>query len=610
MKCFYSSPPPAFFPVRICMLLLLWAVGWVAQSAGQCSSNIAWALEISAAPPPPPNTITLPSGCTDAGSCGKLYYYVSLVKVGTENTSETFPFRYSSIGITGQINIVAGTSTSRQLSRLDAAASQACSPAEVNSGGVITASWGDDNKFAYSNGTPNTSGTGSDADVTWQITGRRLLFVIAVDAYPGEAVEPSIHSGSGFQLVTGTAPNTVVTTYCATVTTLGPLSKTFTPPSNYGNTPFLQFSSPLPASIPGFPNRKKISVSINGGASTYTVEKLDFLIHISTPPTMDGIHIEAGALPAANTNHILYNEGADYSKQRIHVSARNFSLSGPKVLLYIVIDGPPAASACASVELSVAGPLRIRGTRGGTTPVCCQPLIPAPLSFQVGPTPCTPLCTDNVQLQIKKVAFPTDGDACSDLFFALYVASIGNSFTYTSGTAVMDLIYDGSLEPTASFTPDPNITFSYTSALVTTQTFGSNVLRITFQYSVSSVGIVVAANSVNTPKALGTFQLKGTNVCIQSISFNDATIDQGSCVVQSYFTEVKEELGDDLCLQSLKVLFQTQYNTVQQPIEGVSFTVSNSSCNFGGITNDDGTASGYSCRVYRTRIPSPCRHRC
>ncbi len=589
MICFLLPPPPHHFSflIRACLFAFLWSAGWLTPGFAQ-SVSTSWAIEVS--PTPPPCGAVIPTGCSDEGSCSTVYYYVSLVPIGGDCSSEK-PFRFSSLQFAGKLGGTAGTTTTRLLSHLDSPASLACSPPEVNSGGITTASWDPTGIFSY---VTNTAGSGV-SEITWQVT-RHLLFVIAVNVYPGETVIPINMEGS-FTLVSGTAPNTSTTAYTSTIISVGDLNKTISLPSDCVNVPFLKFGATEAANLPDFPQSKRVGVYVNAGSST--VQQLDFLVDIKTS-AMGAINILPGQLPA--TAFTLYPENeALPDNQRLYVSAQNLSLpTGETLLFYITFDGPIAASGCASADLSFIGPRRVKALKNGV-PFCCQPLLTSGRSIDLGPTPCTFYCSPNTQLQVKNVtAFPSGSNVCSDLYFALNIANKASpgspGISYTSGKVVLDIKYNGTSLSLSSFDPEAGITA--TSSSVSTSTG----LRVTVNYA-GTINVAAGAS-----QQLGIFHLSGSSECIQSIQLYDATMDQGSCVVKSFKTDIGDKLDDDLCTKNFSISFHTQYPT-QQAIQDVMYQITKAGCaTIQGMSSSSGTDASCLCNVPGEQTVTPTKN--
>jgi len=606
-------PPPKRFSRILFSIFVFCLLCFVrlanAQSADDC---LKWAFEVNAAP-----AMNIqsqlgdgPTSCTDGtNACGTLYYYVSLVRNGDQNGTSSVDFRFLSLNFSGHLSVgtTGGSGTSMTFSSLDAGAAQTCSPDGINdpaNSEAPTASWDPDGNFSYS-----VPYTGSEH--TWSVTGRRLLFVIAVHAYPGEVVQPVI-TAADFQLVTGDAPNTM-TEVCGnpTITNEGNLAKNLPALTNCGNSaPKLRLGSAVNANIPGFPNSKRIAVAINGSASLYKIQDLEFLVSIFSTQPMSNISIEPGVLLASDV--LLYQQGNSMN-QRAHCTAQNIDIAGGSIinqnntLFTILILGPALNSACANVTVSFAGPRRLQQTVLGSTD-CCQPQLSSsnPVSYSVGPLPCTPNCTAAVNIAVKKVATSAT-NACSDLFFALEITNTGSfGLSYQSGHVVLDLTHDGTLSY-VSYAPSAVAFTAPTS--VTSTILGPTVLRLDFTFTAATAISLGAGSS----KTLATFTLAGSNVCIQSIFFFDATLHvpgaSQDCVLQSVTTEIGSVLGDALCVQSFSVRFETEYGAqAGAGIDQVGFEVADDglTCTSDGTSDASGMAAGcISCAPNLTQTVTP-----
>ena len=424
-------------------------------------------------------------------------------------------------------------------------------------------------------------------EIIWGVTGRKLLFVIAVRAYPGEAVLP-VGMFAGFQLVTST-----VDLVCEQPpVTLGTLEKTLSTLPGCGlGAVSLTIGAATSATVTGYPNAQRVPVFARSGVAV-TVSSLEFLLKISSVGAPAGISIGAtGILPATDVS--LYLEPTtvpNSNNQRVFCSTQNFSVAGGNVnnlLFYIIINGPLLASDCEKVTVSFVGERRLQ-----TAADCCRPILgTSEREVNFGATPCTPnYCSPNVKLKVKKVNTPAV-NACSDLFFVLDIANNGTGpVSYQSGNVVLYLTHDGTLNYGTFDAVD--FGFNTTSTSVTATAGSTVLLKLDFSFTAATT-IALAAG---VQKTLATFTLHGADVCIKSIQFFDASLRETNATKDCTPLKISTEVVDtnQLCLQNFSVYFKKQYYPLSPPspigIDEVTYTVKadGSTCEVTGISDSSG----------------------
>jgi len=211
-----------------------------------------WRIEICSEVKPPASV--LPS-CTNPfpyNPCNSVYYYVYLSKAGNPNDVITpYQFYFSEFNLSGSVIVTPSPITSRKTSKPNEGVSLMCSPPGLNDSNDPTSPlYGVDEAqktFSYKvidSGTPTS----------WTVFGRRLLCVLAIDAYPGEIIDIGQLSGS-VKFFNGNVCN-LIFSGCD-----GGLIPTYqvVPPTPCIATGFqLRQGTAAAAPLPGYPNRKKI----------------------------------------------------------------------------------------------------------------------------------------------------------------------------------------------------------------------------------------------------------------------------------------------------------------------------------------------------------------
>lgn len=602
-----NSPPPFRQLMQIKRLLILPLLCFLFPlcTFAQDVCN-QWKIEVSAAPEGPAMNIlnqlgTGPSNCREGGACDNLYYYVSLVHVGTENDATPYTLEFTSLNFSGKLNVTANplASTNKTFSYLDASASLACSPAGVNdpnNSDSPTASWDTGGFFSY-------MFQPASGSITWTVYGRRLLFVVAVHAFPGEAIVPaSLQSDITF--VTSPANTT-----CGTSpVTSGTMEKSISSINPCGLGSLILSLGPKEAVvIPGYPDAVRVPVFAQSGTAL-NITSLEFLLKISSTNNPNAqISITPGLLP--KTSYSLFLNGISLKEQRVFCSGKNFSIPAGNVntaLFYIVVNGPQLFSDCDKVTISFVGMRRMQ-----TASSCCEPALgTASRELYFGGLPCTPTYrSTNAELKLKKSNQPAA--SCHDLFFALSLANTGtsSSISYQSGECILYLKHNGALSY-VNFIP-VDVNFNLANTTVIASTVGTNILKLVFNFT-AATNIVV---NYGAEKILASFQLYGTDVCVESIVFFDASLLETGATKSCTSSKVSTEINvvNQICSQTFSVLFEKQYSPPTTPptlppptgIEGVNYIVKAELSTFEvkGTSNNGGFgATGCLCQENKQAI--------
>jgi len=329
-----------------------------------------WRIEICSEVKPP--AFVHPS-CTNPfpyNPCNSVYYYVYLSKsANPDDVITPFQFYFSEFNLSGSVIVTPSPTTSRKTSKPNEGVSLMCSPPGLNDSNDPTRPlYGVDEiqkTFSYKvidSGTP----------INWTVLGRRLLCVLAVDAYPGEIIEIGQLSGS-VKFFNGTVCN-LIFSGCD-----GGLIPSYqvVPPTPCIATGFqLRQGTAAAAPLPGYPNRKKIPVYVfsqpNG---TYNIQRLDFLMKVESPALMAEVSLEAGMFPAEEL--VLYDETTGpVTNKRIFADYRAISINATNTatvdntLFYIILDGPQLSSDCGNTTVAFTDNRRLLLAPNGS---CCQP---------------------------------------------------------------------------------------------------------------------------------------------------------------------------------------------------------------------------------------------
>jgi hypothetical protein len=538
------------------LLLLFFTSTLVAQNP--LNPDCGWVIEACEGSQPPGG------GCMDGTACSPVYYYFYLSRNGgVGGTPYTFKFRH--FNFSGQLNITSTAGiggTAKRFSSLNLVESLACSPPDINQSsnpsspilGVAA-----DGTFAYE------VVNASEMDITWTFTGKKLLFVLAIDAFPGEIITPGNFSW------TYSLPNGIncINSPVVTCNPMGLSGKSVSVPTTCASPFQLKFGSPVDDPIPGYPKRKRVPVFVSSNSATPTqfdITELDFLLKIATVDPMAGISIGTGLLPASDI--LLYVEppGNSSTNQRIYVKTSGLVLTttnsgipnSNNTLFSILLDGPELESDCATVDISFTNFRRM--FLAGTN-TCCQPRIGDLLtSVQWAPTPCPGTCPKASLSVVEATINLPPALTCEDLFLDVFISTVP-AVEYDE--AIISLLIKHSGAGNLQWNDDMAYSnSSYCSSLpdfVTATAVGPGLLRIDFSID-GTTNINLTATSTNQLVRLA---FKGNNACIESVAFADAVLHvkdaSGYCLPLTSSEILENENDDDLCGDEKLIMKYTTY---------------------------------------------------
>lgn len=570
------------------MLLLMLATALSAQNPNPLVPDCNWILEVCESPQPP-------GGCTDgAAACSPVYYYFYLARNGGQiGTNWTFKFKH--FNFAGQLNITstaAAGGTAKKLSTLNLAQSLFCSPPELNqpldpSSPILGVDA--DGNFAYE--VTNSLET----DITWTFTTKKLLFVLAIDAYPGEIVTPANFTWS-FSLPNGTV--------CAMspVTTCNPLGlsgKSVSIPPLCASPLLIRFGTATNPNTPGYPNRKKIPVFISSDAAQatqYNIAELDFLLKINPLQAMAGVSVEAGVMPLSAVN--LYKEPPLNSdlNQRVYANHANFSVITQNTntadvgntLFYILLDGPELESDCGTVTLAFTNFRRMMLANAVS---CCQPRIGSQTSeITWAPSPCPGDCPKaNVYIKPAETNLPINM-TCSDLLTDIFIATVP---TVTYDAASISLIVEHSGALSLNFANSFSTYCSSIATCITSTAISADLLRVNFSIDGATDIDILSTQTAHLLRLAFT----GTDACIKSIRFSDALFHvkdaTGDCLPATNSYLLPNSNSDDLCnVKGLNFKYNAYTGAEMEAVYYVtSFDGGPSTCTQSGLASSKGSHS-------------------
>jgi hypothetical protein len=577
-------------------LLLCAATHGVLQAqSNDCNWNIVVYDE-----PKPSGSLSdpgVPPECEDQNACSPVYYYVYLERDGDANCSGSgcpYTVGIANLDILGKLDAFPGVLTNKVHSKLNEKKSIECTPVALNdpfNSDAFDFSVDEKNStfsFYYSGLTGETT--------SLTVYGRKLLFVIAVDAFPGETVEVSTTS------VTLQHPNEPPCSAMAISDDASP--KNLLQPSACAlPSLLLRMGSVVNDPTTDFPNRKKVAVfmtSADAVPTNYTIDALDFLMEITSMQFMGNLLIEP---VNASMTAEWYNEPSALSTmdRRVYAKGEQIQLTTStsntpttaNTLFYLVFNGPLLASDCATTTVALTSNRRM--VFNGS---CCTPSTgDTERELEWGISSDCPLnCTYNT-VKIEEPTAPVMGaNDCTDLFFNvnLYTAVSG---VYEEAKIVLDVHYSGaalswssSLSSSAYCTPSACIT-------ATALAGQSNVLRVTIDIFSPTPDINVSPTNLTTLAQLG---FQGTGTCITGVEVYDAYLvekdDDKECLPQfeSIYQTGPDNSGDDLCTKRFPFSFRPWWN-LDKTVTDVDYTYTaggQSGCEF---TSNSQTGSGSLC---------------
>ncbi len=522
-----------------------------------------WQIEICGEFKPP--SVVDPS-CTNPfphNPCNTVYYYVYLTKVGNQNNQITpFQFNFYEFNLSGSLSVTQSLITSRITSKPNEGVSLMCSPYGLNVPNDPTSplySVEESNKkFSF-------KVIDSGVPVNWTVFGRRLLCVLAVDAYPGEIIELGNLSAS-VKFSNGNICSLNITGCDG-----GPIpSYQVLPPTNscFGTGFQLRQGTAQNAALPGYPNRKKIPVYVFAQPNaTYDVQKLDFLMKVEAPALMAGVSLEAGLFPAEEL--VLYDETTGpITNKRIFADFRNISINATNTatagntLFYIILDGPTLSSDCGNTTVTFTANRRLLLAPPNGS--CCQPSIVGGAQLVEWNTPpCPGLCSSLKVTAKTTSSTPPNADPCLSLFFDVDIVS-SLSKIYTEGKVTLEVKHSGTL--TWSSTLSSSAYCSTLSGCVSAVQIAPGLLGLTFDIDGNTPINLLATQ----PQNLIRFGFGATDACIEAITFRDATFTEENVSIPCLPTTVSEikanVLADDICITSLKMTYELHFGPLMEEV--------------------------------------------
>jgi hypothetical protein len=568
------NPPSAMKPQWHAVLLTLLFCGGL-HSGLQAQNDCKWAITIydEVQPTGLISDPGVPPECEDQTSCSPLFYYVYIERVGDQNcTSPSCPYALdiAQLSVLGRLDAFSGVYTSSVWSRLNAKRSEECTPLALND---------PFNPDAYDFSVNEADGTfafyysgitGETTNLT--VYGRKLLFVIAVDAFPGEAVETSLTSivlqhpgqppctGPGFAGGSADAKSVTIPAACA-------------PPSLT-----LRLGSVENDATADFPNRKRVAVymsSLDAAPTNYSVDALDFLMAVSSTQFMGEAFIEPvntymtaklyNEPPFNNSmNRRVYAEG-----EQIQLTTFNTNMpNAANTLFYIVFNGPLLASDCATTTVSLTPNRRmLLGTS------CCAPATgdtERELEWGDGVN-CPANCAYNT-IKIEETAFPPPtANECTDLFFDVNLYSTLTK-TYSAAKIELDVHYSGAPLNWSAALSISN--YCVPSICVTAVPLAGqpDVLRVTIDITNATMNV-----QSSNPIGLARLGFQGTQTCITGVEVYDVYLTEQNSTIkclpqfESIYQTGPDNSGDDLCTKRFPFSFRPWWK-LDQTVTDVDYT--------------------------------------
>lgn len=580
-----------------------------AQTVLNCND---WAIEVCEAPLPVNSSIFPDANCED--NCYRVYYFFYLVKSGAQSDLQTEqPFVFTSFSITGEISVTSGTPsvTGGGLSQVNLTKSVNCTPANypgLNNPNIpncpILTVEPDGKGFGYQ----ISSNSPLQSVLSLSVYGRLPLFVLAVDVFPGETVEPTGLAYS-FTLSNSSGTNQVDCNGVAQVcTNTQNLIKTISLPANSCTgppaTPLFRIGDADPYPTQGFPNRKRMPVWVSAPNSTFSWEEVDFLMSVSSgqsmlKPTIEGGLIKEDAIDvfAVGTGYRIYAH--EIGMIQIQNGASDVPGSD-NILFYIVFDGPQLESECAEATVSFTDYARL----DGGDYICCKPMLGSSETAAWTATDCVTSHCPEIEIKAVHNSVTQSNNCGSVLYFDLYISSTQN-VNLTDVRFALKVKKNGtfSLNTTATVSP-----FCSPSACISVTDISADYLRV--EYEVSGINLTLFA--VGSPQMLATIALNTSdNGCINGITFLDAVVFKTaspsgySCLTSTESEFSDNASADDICAVGhiFRVSAETEsgaavsaWNYYVDYRNAANFP----NCQYSGISPDGSTISRCVCILQNT----------
>jgi hypothetical protein len=242
-------------------VLSILGAGWLSAQSSMCNQL---SIEVCEVPQPQGS---MPQGCMDGDKCSPVYFYFYLKAAGTGGNSSV---SFKQISVTGQLvaspNLLA---TGKVLSQLNPVSSLQCSPPDINNPNdpaSPTLSLDADGSFSYHVMDNN------DLNVNWILqSNRKLLFVIAIDPFPGEQVTLG---GIAFSFVLPATPGVLCNGsifYCNNILA----TKQIETPADCASSLMVRIGNAVNDPVAGHPKRKRIPVIVTSTDMTPTLYNLE-----------------------------------------------------------------------------------------------------------------------------------------------------------------------------------------------------------------------------------------------------------------------------------------------------------------------------------------------
>ncbi len=533
------------------------------------------------------------------------YFYIYLARVGSQNdVNVAHQFSFLEFNLSGLGLVTPSPATSRRISKLNKGVSLMCSPSGLNDPNdpasplySVEDISETDKKFSY-------KVIDAGAAVNWDVFGRRLLCVLAVDAFPGEIIElgtlsgsVKFYNGNVCTLVFGGCDNDPIPSYQVL------------PPTACTGTGFLlRQGTAQSAPIAGYPNRKKIPVYVySQPGATYNLQQLNFLMKIEAPTLMAGVILEPGQILAEEL--VLYDEttGPNTNK-RVFADYRNVSINATNTatpantLFNIILDGPQLSSDCGTTTVTFTENRRMLLAPNGS---CCQPgVLGVPQLVEWNTQPCPGQCTNLTVTAKEASSIPSNADPCYSLFFDVDMLSLIN-IIYPEAKIRVEIKHSGSI------TWKPALSFSaYCSNLnscVTAVQISPGLLQLTFDID----GGTSINLSSTQPQNLIRFGFDAIDACIEGVVFRDAIFTAENAAtpclpktVSEIKNAVPADIVDDICITSLTMTYELHFGPL---MESVGYRVGDDdpilpmdpiTCEVQGQSDDQANGSTPICACY------------
>jgi len=471
-----------------------------APSDADCDN---WRIEICKGPATGAGSL----GCAAADTtCGPLYYAVYLVRVGNAGGGPLPDLTFKAFSVSGSLlSIGQFAIVPAQGSKFDTGLSLQCSPPDINqNGGTFRA---DGDQFGY-------VVTPENGTITWQVNGRRLLFVLAVDAFLNHTVSLG-NLKANFAIPNSEAGTTDCPMMVQDCNGGEDYAQSLTAPAVCSGDFFIRLSTPLNMPTAMHPYRRRVAVYVTASlATTLNITDLELLLELSSGNLIVPHQIVSGLvsdIKVYDTHPLL---------KRIYVNSGAVSVTAStapttaNTLFYIYLNGPVLSAACANttIRLNYAN-LALIGNG------CCgleyKRSAVDNFSNRIvgwGGQPCPLNCSNfNMSVVAKQ-------RGCQELYFALQVSSATAPRVLAGIEVSLDVRFNkgGNLIWSAGLSQGINCG---QMTCVTSIPLNDSTLRLVY-----SMNSAISLNTPNDPLGLVNFGFSGSSACIQDVRFSNAAI--------------------------------------------------------------------------------------